>query len=79
MTWTPLRRVEPGCLQPCGENVDGSHLEFFAHPDDIPELLERGATLVDHLGCRRSYWASLSTTPFYANGDVQVVLKERAA
>lgn len=75
--WRPLKRVEPGSLQPCGENPDGSHLEFFVHPDDVPGLLEHGATLIDHLGCRRSYWVSLSTTPYYANGDVQIVLKER--
>jgi hypothetical protein len=76
--WQPLECVRPGELRPCGESPDGRHLEFFAHPDDIPALLRDGATLIDGLGGRRRYWASLSPTPRYANGDVQVVLKEVA-
>lgn len=77
--WRPLPSVEPGELRPCGSSPDGRHLEFFAHPDDVADLLANGATLIDALGGRRRFWASLSPTPYYGNGDVQVVLKEEAA
>ena len=78
VTWKPLPRVQPGELLPCGGNPSGTHLEFFAHPDDVPALLRDGVTLVDNLSGRRRYRACLSTTPEYANGDIQIVLKEAA-
>jgi hypothetical protein len=63
---------------PCGSDPSGSHLEFFANPADVADILRDGATLVDALGGRRRYRAWLSSTPYYANGDVQLVLKEAA-
>lgn len=79
VTWTPLRAVAEGDLQPCGESPDGSHLEFFTHPATAAEMLAlKHVTLRDRAGHCRRYHVSLSPTPRYANGDTQIVLKAAA-
>lgn len=73
--WQPQPAVRPGELLPCGSNPSGTHREFFANPADIPDLLANGVTVREH-GTTLRFHCSLSPTPYYANGDVQVVLVE---
>lgn len=77
--WKPLPGTLEGNLQPCGSSPDGSHLEVFAHPATARELLElKLVALRDPVNSVRRFHVSMSPTPHYANGDVQLVLKEVA-
>lgn len=75
--WRPQPSVPPGELLPCGSSPDGTHREFFANPADVEDLIRNGITLND--GNRKTrYRVGLSPTPFYANGDVQVIARLEA-
>ena len=68
----PLSPTPVGTLQPCGENGPRTVLEFFANAEDVPALLKDGITTRKPDGTKVVYTVRLTSTPYYANGDVQI-------
>lgn len=75
----PLKPTDPGVLQPCGENPSGTIREFFAHPDDVDDLLANGVRRIEVDGTLKRFRAQLTATPHYSNGNVQIRLIEEAS